>query len=239
MPKTALMFGSIGSIMETSDVQRRAYNQALKEAGLDWVWDRSVYAELLNQSGGQERLGMLSAATAAGLSKAQIEQIHARKTELACAELVSRRISLRPGVAQLIALAKSRGMKLAFVTTTYQPNIDALFQAAGDALSASDFDHIASRSEVVHGKPHPEAYWMALAQLGVAAADAIAIEDTAVSVMSAKRAGLTVVATPGEITAGQDFWQADLVVSSLLGDVGAVGGAMDGALNARVVALLG
>ena len=95
MPKTALMFGSIGSIMETSDVQRRAYNAALKEAGLNWVWERSVYAELLNQSGGQERLGMLSAATGAGLSTAQIERIHARKTELACRELVSRRKSLR------------------------------------------------------------------------------------------------------------------------------------------------
>ena len=121
-------------------------------------------------------------------------------------------------------------MKLAFVTTTYQPNIDAIFQAAGDALEASDFDYIASRSSVMHGKPHPEVYLTALEQLGVTAADALAIEDTAVSVMSAKRAGLTAVATPGDITADQDFWQADLVVDSLLAE--------DGALNARVLALL-
>ena len=45
--------------------------------------------------------------------------------------------------------------------------------------------------------------------------DALAIEDTANSVMAAKRAGIDVVATPGAITAGQDFWQADLVVDSL------------------------
>ena len=231
MPKTILMFGAIGALMETSDIQRRAYNQALKEAGLGWEWSRGVYAELLNQSGGQERLSLLVAATGAGLSAAQIEAIHARKTVLACQEMVSRRVRLRPGVVELIQLAKSRGMKLAFVTTTYQPNIDAIFEAAGDTLRADAFDYIASRSRVVHGKPHPEAYLAALAHFGVGPDAALAIEDTAVSVMSAKRAGLLVIATPGEITAGQDFWQADLVAKSLLAD--------DGALDARVVALLG
>ena len=231
MPKTILMFGAIGALMETSDIQRRAYNQALKEAGLGWEWSRGVYAELLNQSGGQERLSLLVAATGAGLSAAQIEAIHARKTVIACQEMVSRRVRLRPGVVELIQLAKSRGMKLAFVTTTYQPNIDAIFEAAGDTLRADAFDYIASRSRVVHGKPHPEAYLTALAHFGVGPDAALAIEDTAVSVMSAKRAGLLVVATPGDITAGQDFWQADLVAKSLLAD--------DGALDARITALLG
>ena len=231
MPKTILMFGAIGALMETSDIQRRAYNQALKEAGLSWEWSRGVYAELLNQSGGQERLSLLVAATGAGLSAAQIEAIHARKTALACQEMVSRRVRLRPGVVELMALAKSRGMKLAFVTTTYQPNIDAIFEAAGDTLRADAFDYIASRSRVVHGKPHPEAYLAALAHFGVGPDAALASEDTAVSTMSAKRAGLLVVATPGDITAGQDFWQADLVAKSLLAD--------DGALDARITALLG
>ena len=216
MTKTALMFGSIGTLMETSDVQRRAYNQALKEAGLAWIWTPEIYAELLNQSGGQERLAMLASATGANLSTQQIEAIHARKTEIACDELASGRTKLRLGVAELIQWAKARRMKLAFVTTTYQPNIDAIFKAAGDALDKSDFDYIGSRSSVVHGKPSPEAYLTALERLHTAPDQAVAIEDTAVSVMSAKRAGLQVIATPGKIAAGQDFWQADLVCDAML-----------------------
>ena len=230
MPKTALMFGSIGTVMETSDVQRRAYNQALKEAGLAWVWTRDIYAELLNQSGGQERLAMLASATGTSLSAQQIEAIHARKTAIACAELVSQPTRLRPGVAELIQWAKARDMQLAFVTTTYQPNIDAIFESAGGALSASDFDYIGSRSSVVHGKPSPEAYRTALERLHIAAEQALAIEDTAASVMSAKRAGLQVVATPGDISQGQDLWQADLVCSGLLD--------ADDRLDSRVLALL-
>lgn len=231
MHPTTLMFGAIGTMMETSDIQRRAYNQALREAGLNWVWTRDVYAELLSQSGGQERLAMLAAATGANLSPQQIESIHTRKTELACHELLSQRQALRPGVSELIGWALARQFKLAFVTTTYQQNIDAVFASAGTALSKADFHYIGSRGDVERGKPAPDAYIKALASLKIRPEQAVAIEDTAASVMSAKRAGLQVIATPGEISDGQDLWQADLVCGSLLGP--------DGKLNARVLSLLG
>lgn len=220
MAKTTLMFGSIGSIVETSDIQRQAYNDAMREAGLGWEWDRETYADLLTQAGGKERLAHLAAATGAHLSEETIERIHARKTELACARMAADGVTLRPGVAELVALAKDRGMKLAFVTTTYQPNIDAVFAAAGGALSAGDFDAIISRDHVAHGKPSPDAYHVALGLLKVAPDAVLAIEDTATSVMAAKRAGIAVIATPGALTTGQDFWQADLVVDSLTGGHG-------------------
>lgn len=231
MAKKALLFGSIGAIVETSDIQRRAYNVALQEAGLNWQWDEHTYAELLHQAGGKERLSMLAAATGAELSAEQVERIHARKTELACEELKNKEMNLRPGVKALIKTARDKGMKLAFVTTTYQHNIDAIFAAAGDELSENDFDHIVSRDAVEYGKPSPECYQVALDALGVKAQDALAVEDTANSVMSAKRAGLPVIATPGQMTSDQDFWQADLVVDNLAD--------ASGALDPRVVALLG
>lgn len=230
MIKTTLMLGSIGVVMETSDIQRRAYNQALQEAGLNWVWTSEVYTELLNQSGGQERLAMLAAATSTDLSPQQIEAIHSRKTELACNELLRNKPALRPGVGELIKWIQARGMRLAFVTTTYQPNIDAIFRSAGDALLQTDFAYIGARGHVTRGKPSPEAYLNALRHLHIEPHQALAIEDTAASVMAAKRAGLQVVATPGQLSAGQDLWQADLVCGSLLG--------AEGHLNADVLALL-
>ena len=33
----AILFGSIGTLIETSDLQREAFNEAFKEAGLDSV----------------------------------------------------------------------------------------------------------------------------------------------------------------------------------------------------------
>ena len=43
----ALFVGSIGVLAETSDIQRRAYNQALAEAGVDWHWDEEPSRDLL------------------------------------------------------------------------------------------------------------------------------------------------------------------------------------------------
>ena len=229
--KKALLFGSIGAIMETSDIQRRAYNQALQESGLPWIWGRAVYADLLEQSGGKDRLAMLAAATGTMLTQAQIESIHARKMEIACAEIVANHVPPRPGVVTLAHLAKERGMKLAFVTTTYKPNIDAIFDALGDILPPQDFDYIVDRETVENGKPAPDAYLATLKALGVSATDALAIEDTALSVMSAKRAGITTIATPGEISASQDFWQADLVIPALADS--------DGTLHPRLLQMLG
>lgn len=228
--KKALLFGSIGAIMETSDIQRRAYNQAMMEAGLPWIWDRSVYADLLEQSGGKDRLAMLAAATGFTLSQARIDAIHARKMDIACTEIITTKVSPRPGVVKLAHMAKDMGMKLGFVTTTYQPNIDAIFGAMGDTLSPDDFDHIVDRQAVENGKPSPDAYFSALAALGVSPEDALAIEDTALSVMSAKRAGVQTIATPGEISASQDFWQADLVIPALADS--------DGVINPHMLALI-
>ena len=229
MTKTALLFGSIGTIVESSDIQRTAYNQALKESGSPWSWDRETYTELLAQSGGKERLAMLGSATGADFSGAEIEAIHSRKTELAGEALLASRPSPRPGVASLIAHCKSHRIKVGFVTTTYRANIDAIF-AAVDGLSRDDFDYVGSRNDVEQGKPAPDAFLAALKKLGVAPGDALAIEDTAISVMSAKRAGLSVVATPGELSVGQDLWQADLVLNDIAD--------ASGAIDPRLLALL-
>jgi beta-phosphoglucomutase-like phosphatase (HAD superfamily) len=52
----AVIFGAIGTIAETSDIQRQAFNLAFAEAGLDWNWDAQTYHDLLKINGGQNRI---------------------------------------------------------------------------------------------------------------------------------------------------------------------------------------
>lgn len=230
MPRTCILFGSIGTIAETSDIQRMAYNRALEKGVIDWTWDRETYTQLLEMAGGKERLTLLSRATNADLTSDTIETIHENKTRIAGEMLRKRGLEPRPGVAALIEHARANDMKLGFVTTTYEPNIEALFAALGDSVSRKHFDYIGTREDVDEGKPDPQCYVRALEKIGVAADEAIAIEDTANSVMAARRAGVTTIATPGEFTAGQDFWQADLVVEALSD--------ADGKLRSEVTAML-
>ena len=52
----AMLFGSIGTLAETSDIQRNSFNEAFKISGLDWFWDEDKYRNLLSKSGGTGRI---------------------------------------------------------------------------------------------------------------------------------------------------------------------------------------
>ena len=65
------------------------------------------------------------------------------------------------------------------------------------------------------GKPAPDVYLRACADLGADPARSVALEDSAHGATAAKAAGMTVVAVPSRITRFNDFSHADLVVDSL------------------------
>ena len=213
--KKLVLLGSIGVVAETSEIQRAAYNQALEEAALNWSWDRETYSALLEHTGGQDRLRLLNRATGAPLSDDQIRRIHARKTEVACRAIRERDVALRPGVKALLERCRTSEIPVGLVTTTYPENIHAIVDGTQGALSLDSFAVAISRDDVARGKPDPEAYEIALEKTGISAQDAIAIEDTASSVLSAKQAGVPVIATPGDLTREQSFFNADLVVEAL------------------------
>ena len=44
--KKALLFGSIGVLTETSELQRKAYNEAFKLNNLEYTWNAVSYTHL-------------------------------------------------------------------------------------------------------------------------------------------------------------------------------------------------
>ena len=54
--KKALLLGSIGVLTETSELQRQAYNQALKANDIHYRWNTGTYCKLLQEPGGKKRL---------------------------------------------------------------------------------------------------------------------------------------------------------------------------------------
>jgi beta-phosphoglucomutase-like phosphatase (HAD superfamily) len=69
--------------------------------------------------------------------------------------------------------------------------------------------------DVPHSKPAPDVYLLAMAQLGIKADEAIAIEDTAAGAQAAVAAGLRCIAIPHELSQHQDFSHATMVMSSM------------------------
>ena len=74
---------------------------------------------------------------------------------------------------------------------------------------------VAANGDASIAKPKPTLYLRALELLGIASAEAVAIEDSPNGVLAAKAAGLYCVAVPNPVTAGLDLSAADVVVDAL------------------------
>jgi HAD superfamily hydrolase (TIGR01509 family) len=219
MTLRALIFDVDGTLAETEELHREAFNDAFAAAGLDWHWDQALYARLLAVTGGKERMAHYqhSAGVAAPLPAAQIAALHADKTTRYANRVTAGRVDLRPGVRRLMNEARAAGLRLAIATTTSRANVDALLAAASPLPG---FDVIAAGDEVPRKKPAPDIYDLALARLGLPAEACIAIEDTENGLRSAAGAGLRCVMTVSVYGGEGPFAEAVCTVSDL-GEVGA------------------
>ena len=77
---SALIWDVDGTLSETEETHRAAFNSAFADAGLDWTWDRALYRRLLHVTGGKERVRAYAAKTGATLPDQQIAEIHKVKT---------------------------------------------------------------------------------------------------------------------------------------------------------------
>lgn len=204
MTLRAIIFDVDGTLAETEELHRRAFNESFAAQGLDWHWDRDRYRELLQVTGGKERIAHDLAQR--GIADGpDIPALHRAKTDR-YAELMARgEIALRPGIAELIRSGRAAGLRLAIATTTSRPNIDALVRATLGGEAGDLFDAIAAGDEVGAKKPAPDVYLLALERLGLPPENAVALEDSVNGLMSARAAGLRCVVSPATYTAGDPF----------------------------------
>ena len=213
----ALVLDVDGTLAETEEAHRQAFNEAFVQTGLDWCWGRTVYKQLLRVAGGKERIRAFDRMrqTDAPLSDSEIAELHRVKT-MRYVELVSGGgCPLRPGVKALLAGAEERGQRLAIATTTSRANIDALLSVALGKDWACRFKAIVAGDEVRRKKPAPDVYHEVLARLGMPASACIAIEDSQNGLIAASLAGIPVLITRSVYFRDEDFSKALLAVDDL------------------------
>jgi HAD superfamily hydrolase (TIGR01509 family) len=216
----AVLFGSIGALADTSELQREAFNEAFRAHGLEWTWSRDEYQRLLAESGGKQRIAAYAESTGDQVDAASV---HRTKSEIFQESLRTKPIEPRPGVVETIEQADRDGMQVALVTTTSGDNVAALAQALRPRIDVDHFALVVDSSNVEQPKPAPDAYRYALESLGEDAGDCVAVEDNVGGAEAAIAAGVPCVAFPGENNAGHDFPQSAHRVNELnFGDLQAV-----------------
>ena len=220
----ALVFDVDGTLADTEEAHRAAFNQAFAESGCGWVWGRDVYGQLLAVSGGKERIltywKQLQPSPEPFFGDSvqdTVDHLHARKTAAYAQAVQDGSVSLRPGVLALIEEASQAGLRLAIATTTTPTNIAALLQATIGSHWRTLFAVIEDAATAPLKKPHPQAYLQTLQRLQLPATACLVFEDSANGLQATTAAGLATIVTPTSYTAQHDFQGALRVLPNLAG----------------------
>ena len=207
MTLKAVIFGSIGSFSETSRIQLESFNEALSQNGLKQQWDEKEYIEFLKIQGGLNRLKQVFPES----SPQVLEKIHSDKTRLFQQKLVEGESFLRIGFEAFCEMLLQNNILIGLASTTFLDSIDAILKSL-NTISKENFAFIGHQGLTQRQKPDPEIYEIALREMGVKKEEVLAFEDTRLSLMSPIHAGIKTIAIPGELSSGQDFSEATLVI---------------------------
>jgi beta-phosphoglucomutase-like phosphatase (HAD superfamily) len=220
----ALIFDVDGTLADTERAHLAAFNHAFAEEGLDWHWDEARYTQLLEISGGRERLlhywkttrgEMIDVSGSAVLET--VQRLHDLKTAAYEAMVNSGAVQLRAGVLDLMEEARSVGLALAIATTTSPVNVGALLRREMGPHWRLNFSVIGDASSAPIKKPHPQVYLHVLQTMKTSAGDCVAFEDSANGLQAATAAGIATIVTPTHFTAHHDFRTALRVLPDLRG----------------------
>lgn len=202
----AFVFDFDGLIIDTEVAEFEAWREVYARHGAELTLD--VWADVVGSAQGYfDPVAHLERLTGRPVDRAAAVSYRRRRT----LEIIEG-LPLLPGVAEYIAEAQRRGIKLGVASNSSSEWVTGHLRRLG-LLDA--FACIRCADHVARGKPAPDLYLAAVACLGVAPDEAVAFEDSPHGVRAARAAGLFCVAVPSTLTRGLDFSAANLKVASL------------------------
>jgi HAD superfamily hydrolase (TIGR01509 family) len=173
-----------GTLVRSDRVHADAFRTVLADHGVvefeyaefaGWR-TREVFEEVFRRHG-------IAAPTSSLAAAVQRKQALARARLSVAPELVE-------GAAEFVATAAAAGLRLAVATSASRQGVEAALRGAG---LRSFLEVVVTGDDVPLAKPAPDVWLEALRRLGIAAARAVAVEDSETGIVSARAAGLDVV----------------------------------------------
>jgi len=216
----ALVFDVDGTLADTEEAHRVAFNMAFERLHLGWEWGRIDYLRLLQVAGGKERLAAFIRSLPVPASERRrllglVPEVHAEKTKFYCAVVHDGAVPLRDGVVRLLSEARSAGCRLAIASASATSSVHALLRSALGPRGPELFSVIACGDQVPAKKPAPDVYELVLDRLGLRHDQVVAFEDSTNGLLAADAAGLWTVVTPTMWTAAGHFDLAGLLLPRL------------------------
>lgn len=217
----AVLFDCDGVLAETErDGHRAAYNAAFREMDVDACWSPGDYGSLLTVSGGKERMRSFFSSNPQRYPPDRFDEnliriLYERKTEIYREMCRTGLLPARPGIVRFLREAHAAAVCLFVCSTSRRESVEELLRADAGEESPGWFTDLLCGDIVPRKKPAPDIYNLAKRKFRLNPELCVVIEDSRNGLLAAKGAGMHCLVTPSFYTAGENFDEADAVVSSL------------------------
>ena len=203
-PYRAVVFDLDGVLWDGEPLYHEAFNVVLKPYGHSIALTDPDYTQIIGKS--------VEAAWDWMRERFQLTESPAvfyRVYNEAVLDLMKQPREPLPGVRELLAELKARGVPVGLASASLRNWVDVTLQGLG--LNGA-FVTTATASEVERSKPAPDLYLLAANGLGVPPESCLAFEDTPSGIASAQGAGMFAVQVRASSTALPPLPEADVVI---------------------------
>jgi HAD superfamily hydrolase (TIGR01509 family) len=201
----AVVFDNDGLLLDTEEAWTRAEQTLFAGLGREFTVEHK--RTLIGSSRSLAAAKLETILERPGEGEALMDELH----ELVMEEALQG-VAPRPGAVELLARLTDAAIPLAVASNSERAFLERTLGGAG-LLHDGPFAAIVSANDVEHPKPAPDIYREACARLGVAPADAVALEDSPIGVASAAAAGMFVIGVP--YFPGSEIAGASMLAESL------------------------
>lgn len=189
IPKTigGVLFDMDGLVLDTEVLYQRFWMQACHFYGYPMTHEQALGMRSIGEKDGSAKLRSWFG------PDIDYHQVRSKRIELMDAFIEKEGVIPKPGIRELLAFLREKGIRTAIATSSPLDRARAHLGSVGlDVL----FDQICSGRQVANPKPAPDIYRFAAESLGLAPEDCLALEDSPAGIESAFRAGCFPVIIP-------------------------------------------
>lgn len=187
------IFNASGQMVEAEEIKALRDSVLYAENNLEGNIYDIFYAEVIEQYG-------------LGISVDEYKQARHNYAEY----ISTHELDFKPGAGEFLQIIKMLGKKIGIATTTTQRQLDIYSEQNEKMKTKASLKKLANViiacEDVTRKKPDPEAYLKVVERLGVRKQDCIVFEDSLSGAISAKEAGLEVVAVYDESAKGEQYY---------------------------------
>ena len=185
----AILFDMDGLVLDTEKLYTRFWQEAANALGYPMTKEQALGMRSLNRGAG---LAKMESYFGPGVD---YDAIRAKRIALMDAFVEEAGIAVKPGIQDLLAFVKEKGIATAIATSSPLERTKQYLTKVG---LQDSFDKLISGYMVEKGKPEPDIYLYAAKELSLEPSDCMVLEDSPAGILAAHRAGCVPVMIPDQ-----------------------------------------